>query len=447
MPYAAHTQEDRRKLFEAVGVRSFEELITDIPQKLRIPGLSFGRALSEMELLGETRKIGQKNAHMDRRACFLGAGVYDHYIPSAVGAITSRGEFMTAYTPYQGEASQGTLQTIYEYQTMISMLTGMDVANASMYDGASAAAEAAILAVRAKPEAKRVLIAEMLHPEIQTVIRTHVSNLEVEIAVIPSRGGVTDPEALARLLAEAPAACAIFQSPNFLGYLEPLADLCARTRSAGAIAVASVNPLSLSVVPSPGDLGADIAVGDGQPLGNAPSYGGPHFGFFAVKNEWVRKIPGRIAGLTRDREGARAFVLTLQAREQHIRREKATSNICTNHALCALKGLVYLAVLGPKGFRRAGELNLQKSHDALEKLLVVGGVKRYSTAPFFNEFAVVIDKDPERLAEAFAEEGLIGPLHLGRFRKEWQKHFLVAVTEQRTDEEVAALTRAISRAE
>ena len=322
MQYVANTPQDKSEILKAIGVSRFEDLLVDIPQELRIQGIQTASGISEMELLSALKKKGQKNSHSDRFACFLGAGVYDHYIPPLVNHLATRGEFITAYTPYQGEASQGTLQTIYEYQTMICLLTQMDVANASMYDGASGAAEAVLMALRIAPK-KKILISENLHPEFLETIQTHISNLDVEIIQIPHRKGLLDLNFLKEHLSDEVAAV-VFQTPNFLGYLEDGEKITQLTHQHKALSIVSVNPLSLSLVKPPGAYSADIVVGEGQPLGNAMSYGGPHFGFFAVKSDFVRRLPGRIAGMTKDKDGENAFVLTLQAREQHIRREKAT---------------------------------------------------------------------------------------------------------------------------
>lgn len=446
MQYVANTEQDKIEMLRAIGVKSFEDLLSGIPAELRVPasGLKLPAGMSEMELLGDLKKRGQKNAHADRNACFLGAGVYDHYIPAIVNPLVTRGEFITAYTPYQGEASQGTLQAIYEYQTMVCLLTGMDVSNASMYDGATSVAEAVLMSLRGS-DRKRVILSKLLHPETIQTIRTYLTDIPCEIVLVSHQGGKTGLDDLKRLV-NTDAACLVYQNPNFLGYVEEAAELTTVARAAGAMVIACVNPLSLSLLTPPGETGADVAVGDGQPLGNSAAFGGPHFGFFAVKEEHMRKLPGRISGITQDKEGKRAFVLTLQAREQHIRREKATSNICTNHMLCALKGLVFLATLGPNGFKRMGELNVQQSHKAFERLMKLKEVKPYADAAFFNEFTIRIDKDPQKLKKSFAAERLIGPLHLARFREECQDAFLVAVTEQRTDEDIDRLVEAIRKA-
>ena len=428
-------------MLKAIGVKDFEELLKDVPRALRLKDLKIAPGLSEMELLRLLRKKGQKNAHADRHVSFLGAGNYDHYISPLVNLLATRGEFITSYTPYQGEASQGTLQSIYEFQSMMCLLTGMDVANASMYDGASAVAEAALMALRGS-DRRELLISETLHPETIETLRTYLSNIDVKLVLVPQKNGTLDLGFLKKNLSQNTAAV-LFQTPNFLGYLEASQDISAAAKAAGAVTIASVNPMSLSLVASPGECGVDIAVGEGQPLGNPVSYGGPHFGFFAAKNAFLRKMPGRICGRTVDRDGREAFVLTLQAREQHIRREKATSNICTNHALCALKATVFLSVLGEKGFRKMGELNVERSHDAFRALTKIKGVRAYSKAPFFNEFTIVIDKKPARVLAALEKRRILGPLHLGRFGKQWEKHWLVAVTEQRSGEEIEQLAAGI----
>lgn len=444
MEYIANTDQDRELMLRDIGVENFEALLQDIPLALKMGPLKIAKGLSELELLSDLKRIGQQNKHTDRQPCFLGAGVYDHYIPPVVNNLATRGEFITAYTPYQGEASQGTLQTIYEYQSMICMLTGMDVSNASMYDGASAVAEAALLALRHQENKRKIVIGGYLHPEYLETLETHLRNMNIDIVCVPLSDGVTDIALLKKHAAE--AACVIVQQPNFLGYIEDLEQIFSIAKASGAISIACVNPLAMSILKSPGECGADVVVGEGQPLGNAMSYGGPHFGFFAVKKHLMRKLPGRIVGRTLDHEGSEAFVLTLQAREQHIRREKATSNICTNHALCALKSLIFCTVLGPHGFRKMGSLNVQNSHLAYKSLTGLACVQAFSKQSFFNEFTILIDKDAQAVQKSLANAGLIGPLHLGRFDSKLEKHFLVAVTEQRTKEDIQRLVQAIEQA-
>jgi len=444
MQYISNTPADRKEMLKVVGVPTFKELLSDIPKDLIISGLNLPSGISELELLAHLRRTGQKNTHSDRAISFLGAGNYDHYIPPIVNTLATRGEFITAYTPYQPEASQGTLQTIYEFQSLICRLTRMHVANASMYDGASSLAEAALLALRTT-DRRRILVSEMLHPESIETLETYLANIDSEIVMIPQRGGLMDQGFLEKSMSR-DVALLVFQTPNFLGYLENAKVLVQLASTNGALTLVSVNPLSLAVVMPPGEYGADIVVGEGQPLGNPISYGGPHFGFFATTKELLRRIPGRLCGMTEDLDGKRAYVLTLQAREQHIRREKATSNICTNHALCALKATIFLSVLGGEGFRRLGELNVERSHRALERLSRLKEVAVFSDAPFFNEFTIRIQKNPSRLAKSLAKHRVIGPLHLDRFGKKWQGHYLVAVTEQRTDDDIERLVKAIKDA-
>lgn len=444
MQYISNTDRDRKEMLAAIGVASFDELIANIPPALRVKGLGLKAGISELELDRELDEIGSLNKNFKYHIPYLGAGNYDHFIPAVVDRLAHRGEFITAYTPYQGEASQGTLQSIYEYQSLICELTAMDHSNASMYDGASSLAEAAILSLRAK-ERKKILIPATLHPENKTVVRTYLSHVGAEIVEVPSKDGVTDLEELDKRL-DTDVAAVVVQQPNFFGFLENARAIGERAHAKGALLIASVNPISLGVIEPPGHYGADIAVGEGQPLGNAVSFGGPHFGFFTVREEFLRKIPGRIAGLTADRDGRRAFVLTLQAREQHIRREKATSNICTNQALCALKAAIYLAMLGKTGLRKVGLLNLQNARDTHERLMKLKGVERFSSRPFFNEFALWIRKDAARLEKSLQKHRLLGPLELSRFYPDKKGAYLVAVTEKRTSADLEELAAAIEEA-
>lgn len=444
MQYVSNTDEDKAEILRTIGVKSFEELLKDIPEELRLSKMNLPEGISEMQLLNELRKKGQKNMHGGRFASFLGAGLYDHYIPPLVNELASRGEFITAYTPYQGEASQGTLQTIYEFQSYICLLTGMEVANASMYDGASSLAEAALMVLR-HTHRKTIVVSKSLHPESYQTLKTYLSNIDARIVVVPEKKGVTDLSALKKTVNQ-DAALIIAQSPNCLGAIEDLPAISKIAKDSGAKFAVSSNPLALSLLASPGEVGADIAVGEGQPLGNPIAYGGPHFGYFATTSEFMRKIPGRLSGITEDKDGKRAYVLTLQAREQHIRREKATSNICTNHALCALKASIFLATLGKTGFRRMGELNVERSHHAWEVLTKLKGVTTYSDASFFNEFALNIDAYPDQIEAACYSRKLIGPFDLARWSADWKGRFLFAVTEQRSDEDIDNLADALKEA-
>lgn len=444
MQYIPHTLEEKAEILRTIGVQRFEELLKDIPRELIVRELDLAPGISEVELLNAMKAKADKNIPKGRRPVFLGGGVYDHYIPPVVDELASRTEFVTAYTPYQGEASQGALQSIYEFQSHISILTKMEVANASMYDGAQALAEAAFMILREK-NSRQIIVPDTIHPETFETLKTYLANLNIEWVVIPSKEGVLDIDAYSNALSKE-TAFVIFQTPNFLGFLEDGREITRLAKERGAAVIACVNPASLSVLEAPGEWGADVVVGEGQSLGNPMSYGGPHFGFFAVTKEYMRKIPGRVVGMTRDLEGKRAFVLTLQAREQHIRREKATSNICTNHALSALRATIFLSVLGRNGFRKMGELNVERSRMAYEELTQLKGVRAFSEAAFFNEFTLRIDKNPLRLEKSFLKHNLIGPLHLARFRSEWQSCYLLAVTEKRTPEEIQALVQAIREA-
>lgn len=443
MQYISNTDNDKKTMLEAIGVSSFEDLIAKVPKSLRDFDLKLPQGKSELELLSEMVDIGRQNKNFHDYASYLGAGNYDHYVPTVVNALAHRGEFITSYTPYQGEASQGTLQSIYEFQSLICELTGMDYSNASMYDGASGLAEAALLALRSTGR-KKILVPVTIHPEYRSVVKTYTSCLDVEIVEIPmAADGGLDFGLLKKNLDENTAAVLV-QHPNFFGLLEDMRQIGEEAHKVGALFIACVNPVSLGILEPPGDYGADIAVGEGQPLGNPAAFGGPHFGFFTVKEDLLRKMPGRIAGMTVDKVGRRSFVLTLQAREQHIRREKATSNICTNHSLCALKGAIYLSLLGKEGLKKLALLNLKNAHETYEALLKVKGVKEFSKRPFFNEFALSLEGDLNRLEKSLEANKILGPLPLASFYPEKKGVHLFAVTENRTSQDRQRLLEAIS---
>jgi glycine dehydrogenase subunit 1 len=441
MQYLSHTPEDTKAMLEAIGVKDFDALIAKVPEALRNFELKLPKGISELELVREMAEIGRSNKHFFDTACYLGAGNYDHFVPAVVSSLAHRSEFITAYTPYQGEASQGTLQSIYEYQSLICELTGMDYSNASMYDGASGLAEAALLALRSSGR-KKILVPETVHPEYRAVLKTYLSCLDAEIAELPLKEGSLDLKVFENALSSDTAAV-IVQQPNFFGALEDTHFISEVCHKKGALLIACVNPISLGVVVPPGEYSADIAVGEGQPLGNPVSFGGPHFGFFTVKEELLRKMPGRIAGMTVDKVGRRSFVLTLQAREQHIRREKATSNICTNHALCALKGAIYLCLLGKEGLKKLALLNLKNAHETYDRLCSLPGIKPLFKKPFFNEFAVTIAKDPGLLRKRLQEAKILGPLSLGKFYPEFSSAYLFAATEKRTAADLERLIKAL----
>lgn len=438
--YLPATEQDEKAMLAAVGVSSIEDLFADIPPSVRFQGrLNVSRALGEGALMSHLAKLAGRNADMDTHACFLGAGIYDHHIPAVLPHIVSRSEFYTAYTPYQPEISQGELQAIFEFQSYICELTGMAVANASMYDGATAFAEAGALAAGASRR-KRLVVSGAVHPDSRQVLATTAKGLGLELAVLPSVNGLTDP-ARAKEALDGDTAAVMIQYPNFYGSIEDVASFASLAHGAGAMLVVSANPLALGVLESPGRLGADIVVGDAQPLGISPSFGGPTCGFFAVSGTHMRRIPGRIVGQTVDRDGKRGYVLTLQAREQHIRREKATSNICSNQALLALCASVYLSVMGKQGMREVATLNVRKAHYAAGRLAAVPGITLPFTAPFFNEFVVKLPSSARSVGELNAkllERGIIGGYDLSRADQAFTGCMLVAVTEKRSREEIDA---------
>lgn len=438
MPYSPHTEADRRKMLDDIGVASVEDLFADIPGAVRAgrePDLPL--ALSEWELAGHMSALAEKNA---APVCFLGGGYYDHFIPAVVDALVGRSEFYTAYTPYQPEISQGTLTAIYEFQTMIAELTGLDAANASMYDGASALAEAAVIAVR-KTGRTKVAVARSVHPEYRQVLGTYLSPRRVALVELPLDHGLT---AGAGGLIDRDTAAVVVQQPNFFGCLEDVLELADLAHAAGALFVVSADPVSLAVLKPPGAYGADIACGEGQSLGLPMSFGGPGLGFLAARESLVRHLPGRMAGATVDSRGQRAFVLTLQAREQHIRREKATSNICSNHALCALAATIHLAALGPAGLARVASLCAAKAAYAREAINGVPGFAAAFGAPFFKEFVVKSAYPWERVKDRLLAHNLAAGPELSRFYPDLPGCFLVAVTEKRTRAQIDELKAALS---
>ncbi|WP_110927433.1 aminomethyl-transferring glycine dehydrogenase subunit GcvPA [Bacillus massiliglaciei] len=439
--YLPMTEEDQKEMLAAIGVESADELFHDIPEQVRFRGdYKIKPAKSEPELLKELSAMAARNADAKSYTSFLGAGVYDHYMPVIVDHVLSRSEFYTAYTPYQPEISQGELQAIFEFQTMICELTGMDVANSSMYDGGTALAEAAMLSA-GQTKRKKILISASVHPESRDVVKTYAKGQNVEIVEIPHKAGVTDLEQLESLLTEE-AAGVIVQYPNFFGRIEPLKEIGELVHSHKAMFIVSSNPLSLGVLTPPGSLGADIVVGDAQPFGIPAAFGGPHCGYFAVKKKLMRKVPGRLVGQTVDEDGKRGFVLTLQAREQHIRRDKATSNICSNQALNALAASVAMTALGKKGVREMAVQNLQKANYT-KKVLKEQGLEIVLDGPCFNEFVVKLPESFEKTNQKLLEKGIIGGFHLGNAYPELADHMLVAVTELRTKEEMDLFAREV----
>ncbi len=446
MRYLPTTSDDQRAMLATIGARSIEDLLVRVPAKARLARpLDLPAARAETDLVREMRALAALDADADSHACFLGGGAYDHYVPSPINHLILRGEFLTAYTPYQPEASQGTLRTIYEYQTMIAQLTGMDVANASIYDGASSLAEAALMA-HAATERPEIVLAGGVHPLYRRVVATYVDGPGLRLRDVPAPDGVLDAAA-ARKLVGGKTAALVVQSPNFYGCVEDVAAAADIAHAAGALLIVVADPVNLGVLEAPGRLGADIVVGDGQGLGVPLSYGGPYLGVFAAKQDFVRRMPGRLVGATVDRDGQRGFVLTLQTREQHIRRAKATSNICTNVALCALMATIYLATLGKQGLVRVGELAAAKARYAAERLGAIPGVSlRFPGAPFFKEFTLRLPTSPERVAAKLVKQRILAGVPLKPFDRKLADCLLVAVTEKRTKDEIDALAGALAKA-
>lgn len=443
MAYLPNSDADRRAMLEAIGVDSIDDLFASIPSAVRLKRpLDLPPPQTEMELEHRLGGLAGRNTTVRDAVCFLGGGAYDHFIPSVVDTIAGRGEFYTAYTPYQAEASQGSLQAFFEYQTMICQLTGMDVSNASLYEGGSAVAESVVMAMSIHRNRRQVLVAESVHPEYRQVLATYATNLDLKITTIPTPEGWLDPDEVARHASD-DLLCVIVQHPNFFGFLEEVDAIAKLCHDRGGLFVVSFDPISLGMLKRPGDYGADIAVAEGQCLGIPLGYGGPYLGILTCRQEFVRKMPGRLVGQTVDRNGKRCWVLTLQTREQHIRREKATSNICTNQGLMALRAAAYLAALGPEGLRATAELCCRKAHYAAEQLTTLPGVALLAERPFFKEFSIRLPCDARAVLERLREEGLLGGLALGRWYPDLPNAVSIAVTEKRTREEIDRLVSAI----
>jgi glycine dehydrogenase subunit 1 len=446
MAYIANTPDDTRLMLSQMGLESLDQLFDQVPPELRLKSaLRVPPALTELELTDHIGAILALDQGADRRVCFLGGGSYDHFIPAVVDNLASRGEFYTAYTPYQAEASQGTLQATFEYQTLITQLTGLDVSNASLYDGGSATAEAMLMALAITKRYGEIVVAGSVHPEHRQILSTFLAHLGPKLVTVPAKAGQVSAESIAQTITEQTAAVVV-QYPNFLGQLEDVRAIVAAARAKGALAIVSVDPISLGLLTRPADYGADIVVAEGQSLGNPLSFGGPYLGIMACREEYVRKMPGRIVGETTDRQGKRCWVLTLQTREQHIRREKATSNICTNQGLLALRACIYLAVMGPRGLKQAAELSTRKAHYAAEKLAAVPGLSLAFPGPFFKEFVVRSKKDPKALLEKVGQLGYHGGIALGRWYPDLADCILIAVTEKRTKAEIDGLAQAYNEA-
>jgi len=442
MPYIPNTPDDQQAMLEAIGAASLEELFAMVPSGLRLGrDLDLPPAMGELELSAHVAHRAAQNLAAGQAPCFLGAGSYDHFIPAVVDFVAGRSEFYTAYTPYQAEASQGTLQAIFEYQTLMAQLTGMDVSNASLYDGATAAAEAVLMSTGATGRT-RVVTAASVHPEYRQVLQTYLQHLGIELVVLPVPGGTIEPEQLAAAV-DGHTACVLVQHPNFFGCLEPMQAAGEIAHRAGAMLVAAVDPISLGLLARPDQYGADVVVAEGQCLGSPMSFGGPYLGILACREQFVRRMPGRLVGQTVDRLGRRCWTLTLQTREQHIRREKATSNICTNQGLLALRAAVYLAAMGPQGLRAVAELCLQKARYAMDRLASTGVFTPAFDRPAFKEFVVrAAGGRVEAICQAALQQGILAGVPLGRWYPELADCLLVAVTEKRTKDEIDQLAAA-----
>jgi glycine dehydrogenase subunit 1 len=436
--YLSLTDDDRDEMLAAIGVSSIDELFEQVPPGVRLDrALDLPPALGEVELARHIEELAARNVHTGAELSFVGAGIYDHYVPSVVDVVLSRGEFLTAYTPYQPEMSQGVLQAIFEYQTVICELTGMEVSNASGYDGTTVAADACFVAKHAVPGRTKIVLAESLNPQVRQVVKTYAPGFGLEVVEAPHENGTTDPDRLAEAARD--AAAVLFQQPNFLGCLEPAPELAQAAADAGALAIAHVDPMSLGVLEAPGAYGCAIAIGEGQSAGNWPSYGGPHYGFLAAKSDFIRRMPGRIVGETVDLDGRRAFVLTLQTREQHIRREKATSNITTNQTLLALAGLATLSWLGPEGLREVGETCLALTQYARERIPLAPAFD----APSFKEIAFRTPIPAREVVRRAREHGVHPGYALGRDFEGMDDVLLVALTEKRTVEDIDRLAEVL----
>ncbi len=444
MPYIPNTDEDRQAMLEAIGVGSIDELFETIPAELHLGRpLDLPAAMGELELAVHMGELAAQNKPASESACFLGAGSYDHFIPSVVDFVASRSEFYTSYTPYQAEASQGNLKALFEYQTLITQLTGMDVSNASLYDGAGAAAEAVLMACNVTRRHAKVVTLSTVHPEYRQVLDTYLENLETELVTVDAPSGTVTPEELDSAIDDK-TACVLVQHPNFFGCLEDVEKLAAVAHAKGAVLIVAVDPISLGLLKRPGDYGADIVVAEGQSLGTPMSYGGPYLGVLACREKFLRRMPGRLVGETVDRRDRRCWVLTLQTREQHIRREKATSNICTNQGLMALRATVYLSAMGPQGLRSTAELCLKKARYAVNQWTADGLLQPAFVAPTFKEFVLRVPRQrADDLLAVASEQGIMAGVPLGCWYPELGDCLLMAVTEKRTKAEIDRMTEII----
>jgi glycine dehydrogenase subunit 1 len=430
--YCPHTPEEIREMLSLIGVASVEDLFSAIPAGLRSKSLNIPPGMSEFETFDRMKTIAGENC--PDMLNFIGGGFYDHIIPAAVDHLSGRAEFYTAYTPYQPECSQGTLQALFEYQTAICRLTGLDVSNASLYDGGTACAEASMMALRVTGR-NRIIIDGAVNPFSRQVLKTYLFNLDVDVIEIPPLDGMLNRSELSKILDDTVAAVLV-QNPNFFGCLDDFAALSEQIHAKGALLISSVYPISLGMVKSPGEMGVDIAVGDGQSLGNPLSFGGPSFGFIAAQKKLIRNMPGRIIGETVDKQGRRGFVLTLQAREQHIKRHKATSNICSNQGLCALRGLIFLSSVGKAGLAEMARLNRDKAEYAKAQLAGIPGVSVMQSAPTFNEFTVALPKPADEVVSALLKQGIAAGVPLGQYYEGSENSLVVTVTEKRSKKDI-----------
>ncbi|MEA3362045.1 MAG: aminomethyl-transferring glycine dehydrogenase subunit GcvPA [Thermodesulfobacteriota bacterium] len=448
MRYLPHTDVDVQQMLDQIEVSNIEELFSGIPEDCRLKrALDLPAAMSESESLAFLRGLAEQNIKTSDWDSFLGGGAYNHFIPAVVDQLVSRSEFYTAYTPYQPEISQGTLQAVFEFQTMICQLTGMDVANASMYDGASACAEAVLLTIRAGKKRNKVLLSQGLPPQYRETVATYCRYLDIELLDVPLQAGVTDQSELQKMLNDQVAAVVVGY-PNYFGQIEDLATIAESTHASGARLVTAVpEPLALALYKSPGELGADIVVGEGQSFGIPLSYGGPGIGFFAVCKKDMRVLPGRLVGQTVDKDGKRGFVLTLATREQHIRREKATSNICSNQGMCVLMVAIYLALHGKQGLRQLAEVNYAKAAYAKEKISQLDGFSTAFPGESFNEFVILCDEPVANLKKRLEQQGVLAGISLGRDYPDLENGLLICVTEQNNQEQIDRLVVALAGGE
>jgi glycine dehydrogenase subunit 1 len=441
MNYIPNTEADRQAMLKTIGVETVADLFEAVPERVRFPRLSLPKPISEMEIMAELTMLSDKNADAHHYAGFIGAGAYNHFIPSVVGQLQMRSEFYTAYTPYQPEVSQGTLQAMFEYQTMVAELTGMEVVNASHYDGATSMAEAALMAYNiARGRRTKIVVSPAVNPHYRDVMRTYFQG--IDLVVTGDEDPQTDIETLKGML-DKDTACLIVQTPNFFGELEPVNGLAEAVHAAGALLIVHVDPHSLGLFAPPGHYGADIVTAEGQAMGNALNFGGPYLGIFAAQQKYVRKMPGRLVGQTTDTHGKRGFVLTLSTREQHIRREKATSNICTNTGLVALGAAIYLATMGKKGLRRVAELCYHKAHYAAGQIEQLAGYSLVTSKPFFKEFVIQCPKPVSEINRSLLEHKIIGGYDLSERYPDRQNQMLIAVTEMNTRPQIDKFVSAL----